>query len=71
MENCDALIVGGGPAGSTCARKLRQAGLDVTVLDSSSFPRDKVCAGWITTQVVDDLGLDVDEYRVGRTFQPI
>jgi flavin-dependent dehydrogenase len=71
MESCDALIVGGGPAGSTCARKLRQAGLDVTVLDSSSFPRDKVCAGWITTQVVDDLGLDVDEYRVGRTFQPI
>src|SRR6476619_2520122 len=71
MENCDALIVGGGPAGSTCAWKLRQAGLDVTVMDSSSFPRDKVCAGWITTQVVDDLRLDVDEYRVGRTFQPI
>jgi flavin-dependent dehydrogenase len=71
MENCDALIVGGGPAGSTCAWKLRRAGLDVAVLDSSSFPRDKVCAGWITTQVVDDLGLDVDEYRVSRTFQPI
>ena len=49
MENCDALIVGGGPAGSTCAWKLRQAGLDVTVLDSSSFPRDKVCGDGITT----------------------
>ena len=29
MESCDVLIVGGGPAGSTCARLLRRAGLDV------------------------------------------
>ena len=35
------------------------------------FPRDKVCAGWITPQVVDALDLDVDDYRRGRTFQPI
>jgi menaquinone-9 beta-reductase len=68
---CDALIVGGGPAGSTCARGLRRAGLDVLVLDAAVFPRDKVCAGWITPQVVTSLDLDVDEYRRGRTFQPI
>jgi flavin-dependent dehydrogenase len=35
------------------------------------FPRDKVCAGWITPQVVTDLNLDIEEYRRGRTFQPI
>jgi flavin-dependent dehydrogenase len=68
---CDALIVGGGPAGSACARALRRAGLDVLVLDAAVFPRDKVCAGWITPQVVTSLGLDVEEYRRGRTFQPI
>jgi flavin-dependent dehydrogenase len=68
---CDALIVGGGPAGSTCAWALRRAGLDVMVIDAAVFPRDKVCAGWITPQVVADLGLDVEEYRQGRTFQPI
>jgi len=68
---CDALIVGGGPAGSTCAWALRRAGLDVIVADAATFPRDKVCAGWITPQVVADLHLDVDEYRKGRTFQPI
>jgi flavin-dependent dehydrogenase len=68
---CDALIVGGGPAGSTCARALRRAGLDVLVLDAAVCPRDKVCAGWITPQVVTSLDLDVDEYRRGRTFQPI
>lgn len=65
------LIVGGGPAGSSCARRLRQAGLDVIVMDRSVFPRDKVCAGWITPQVIDDLDFDCDEYRCGRTFQPI
>jgi len=71
METCDALIVGGGPAGSSCAWKLQQAGLDVVVVDRAAFPRDKVCAGWITPQVVADLRIDVDEYRRGRTFQPI
>ena len=45
MDTCDALIVGGGPAGSTCAWKLRQAGLDVVVMDAAVFPRDKLCAG--------------------------
>jgi geranylgeranyl reductase family protein len=71
MDRCDALIVGGGPAGSTCAWQLRQAGLDVVVIDVAAFPRDKVCAGWITPQVVTELRLDTDAYRQGRTFQPI
>src|ERR1700731_2050800 len=69
METCDVLIAGGGPAGSTCAWKLRQAGFEVVVVDRATFPRDKVCAGWITPQVVADLRLDVQEYRQGRTFQ--
>jgi len=40
-------------------------------MDARTFPRDKVCAGWITPQVIADLDLDVDDYRRGRTFQPI
>lgn len=71
MESCDVLIVGGGPAGSTCARKLRRAGLEVIVLDKSEFPRDKVCAGWITPQVVEELEIDARDYGEGRVFQPI
>jgi menaquinone-9 beta-reductase len=71
MDTCDVLVVGGGPAGSACARALVRAGLDVVVVDSAVFPRDKVCAGWITPQVVTELDLDVDEYRHRRTFQPI
>jgi flavin-dependent dehydrogenase len=71
METCDVLIVGGGPAGSSCARKLRRAGLDVIVMDRAVFPRDKVCAGWITPQVITDAGIDCDDYRRGRTLQPV
>ncbi len=71
MERCDVLIVGGGPAGSTLAWRLRRRGLDVVVLDKKAFPRDKVCAGWITPAVVAALQLDIDDYARGRTFQPI
>lgn len=71
MEHCDVLIVGGGPAGSSCARKLKQAGLDVLILDKSRFPRDKVCAGWITPEVLQLLQLDPGEYAEGRVMQPI
>jgi geranylgeranyl reductase family protein len=71
VDSCEVLIVGGGPGGSTCARELAAAGVDVCVIDKSGFPRDKVCAGWITPQVVRSLELDLDEYALGRTLQPI
>jgi flavin-dependent dehydrogenase len=70
MDTCDVLIVGGGPAGSACAWALNRAGVDVVVMDRAMFPRDKVCAGWITPPVVEALRLDTNEYRRGRTFQP-
>ena len=71
MDNCDVLIVGGGPAGSSCAWKLAGAGLDVVVLDRKAFPRDKPCGGWVTPALVEELKLDLDDYRRGRVLQPI
>jgi geranylgeranyl reductase family protein len=70
-RRCDVLIVGGGPAGSSCARDLVRAGLDVVVLDRARFPREKPCAGWITPGVVSQLDLDLDDYARGRTLQEI
>ena len=70
-ETCDVLVVGGGPAGSACAWHLRRAGLDVLVIDKQVFPRNKVCAGWITPAVVESLELDLDDYAQGRVLQPI
>ncbi len=69
--NVDVLIVGGGPAGSTLAWALRDSGLDVAILDKSTFPRDKVCAGWVTPAVMQELKIDLDEYNSGQTLQPI
>lgn len=71
MEAADVLIIGGGPAGSSCAWKLRQSGADVMVLDKAQFPRHKVCAGWITPPIVDDLHLDVSDYQSRHVMQPI
>lgn len=71
MDYCDVLVVGGGPGGSTCARELAWHGLDVVVMDKRDFPRNKVCAGWITRAVVQSLKLDPDEYGSTRTLQPI
>lgn len=71
MDTCDVLIVGGGPAGSSCAWGLRNSGLDVAVLDRKTFPRDKVCGGWITPQVLSELAIDLADYAQGRVLQPI
>ncbi len=77
MQNIDAIVIGGGPAGSTCAGKLRSGGLDVLIVDKAEFPRSKLCSGWITPGVVDDLKLDVEEYcrpcvhGARRVFQPM
>lgn len=71
MPACDVLIVGGGPAGSSCAARLARAGLDVVVMDRALFPRDKPCAGWITPEVVARLGLDADEYSRHAVIEPL
>ncbi len=71
MRTCDILIVGGGPGGSSFAWALRGSGLDLTVLDKASFPRDKICGGWITPLVLRELEIDPADYSRGRTLQPI
>lgn len=43
MEAFDIAIVGGGPAGSSCAAFCAQAGLRTLVLERENFPREKVC----------------------------
>lgn len=71
MSHPHAIIIGGGPAGSTLAWQLGRQGLRVLVLDKQDFPRHKVCAGWITPAVNESLQLDLADYARGRTLQPI
>jgi menaquinone-9 beta-reductase len=60
----DVIVVGAGPAGSTTAYYLAQAGLDVLVLEKSRFPREKVCGDGLTPRGVKTLvamGISVSE----------
>lgn len=57
----DVLIVGGGPAGSACAIEARRLGLRATIVDKSTFPRDKFCGDGLTADALrrlEDLGVD-------------
>lgn len=65
MEKSDVIIIGAGPSGSACARRLVNAGQKVTLLDRKEFPRPKLCAGWITPQVFRDLEISPEEYPGG------
>lgn len=51
------LIVGAGPAGSTAAYHLATAGIDVTVLEKTRFPREKVCGDGLTPRAVREMQL--------------
>lgn len=54
-ERADVVVVGAGPAGSSAAAHLAAAGLDVVLLEKSSFPRDKVCGDGLTPRAVREL----------------
>jgi geranylgeranyl reductase family protein len=46
----DTVIIGGGPAGSSCALTLQNYGLTSCVIDKCKFPRPKLCAGLLTVK---------------------
>ena len=64
-EQYDVLVIGGGPAGSTCARTLVAGGARVAVIDRAEFPRVKLCAGWLSPAIWDVLQLAPTEYPRG------
>jgi len=60
QETYDAIVVGAGPAGSSCAALLAERGLKVLLMDKASFPKDKVCGdaiGGKALSVLSELGL--------------
>jgi len=48
--DADVIVVGGGPAGASTAHALAREGVDVLLLDRAKFPRDKVCAEYLSPQ---------------------
>jgi geranylgeranyl reductase family protein len=65
----DVLVVGAGPGGAAAAYHLARHGVDVTIVDKATFPRDKVCGDGLTPRAVaaiDRMGIKYD----GGSFAP-
>jgi geranylgeranyl reductase family protein len=54
-DDADVIVVGAGPGGSSAACHLARAGLDVLLLEKSTFPREKVCGDGLTPRAVKQL----------------
>lgn len=63
MNEFDVIIVGGGPAGSTCALALANSGLKVAVIEKASFPRNKVCGDAIAAYIPKVLNTIHPKYK--------
>ena len=64
QQDADVIVVGAGPGGSAAAHALAQSGLDVLLLEKTSFPREKVCGDGLTPRAVKtlvDMGIDTSE----------
>ncbi|HSP36431.1 MAG TPA: geranylgeranyl reductase family protein [Frankiaceae bacterium] len=63
--DADVIVVGAGPGGSTAAYHLARAGLDVLLLEKTTFPREKVCGDGLTPRAVRSLiamGVDTRDW---------
>ncbi len=65
MRDCDAILIGAGPAGAVAAAVMARRGLDVILVDKAHFPRDKVCGDFIGPHAVREL----DELALGSALQ--
>ena len=61
-EHYDVVVIGAGPAGSVAAYVAATQGLEVLLLDKATFPRTKLCAGWVTPEALRDLELEPGDY---------
>ncbi len=73
----DVIVIGGGPAGSSCTAYLAKSGKKVLLLDRAKFPREKVCGDGISGRsvsilkelgVLDDLKKEEHHDMYGVTF---
>jgi len=73
-RNLDAevIVVGGGPAGASTAYGLAKEGVDVLVVDRAKFPRDKICAEYLSPQasrILSDMGTKSRESIYGSSVR--
>jgi flavin-dependent dehydrogenase len=69
--DAEVIVVGGGPAGASTAHALAKQGVDVLVVDRATFPRDKICAEYLSPQasrILSDMGVldEIERTRPGQ-----
>lgn len=65
LNHFDAIIVGAGIAGSSCALQLSRLGVKTLLLDRQTFPRHKTCGEFLSPesgQMLDFLGIQLQNH---------
>jgi len=55
VQDCDVVVVGGGPAGASAAARLATQGFATILVDRASFPRDKACGDFLGPAALTEL----------------
>lgn len=55
VQDCDVVVVGGGPAGSAAAARLAAQGFATILVDRANFPRDKACGDFVGPAALSEL----------------
>lgn len=55
----DVIVAGGGPAGAAAARECAGAGLSTVVLEKDYYPREKTCAGGVSSAAQKVIGVPI------------
>lgn len=72
-RDAEVIVVGAGPAGSTVAARLADAGHRVLLLDKASFPRHKACSDYVSPAgepILAELGVLDEIVAAGATRMP-
>lgn len=59
-SDCDVLIVGAGPAGSSAAYDLASGGISTLLVDRQLLPRTKPCGGAVTIKALKAMRFSID-----------
>jgi geranylgeranyl reductase family protein len=68
-EEYDVIVVGAGPAGSAASLSCAGAGIKTLLIDALALPRDKLCAGGVSSWVIERL--EVPNDLIERTIEQV